>query len=86
MLRCIYCGMCEEACPVDAIALTDHNYEVAESRAEKIYTKERLVANNRYYHRGARRDEAMLGLVESGRGRPHRPDLAIDSEPDPGNP
>ena len=22
-LRCIYCGMCEEACPVDAIELTD---------------------------------------------------------------
>ena len=26
-LRCIYCGMCEEACPVDAIELT-HIYDM----------------------------------------------------------
>jgi len=28
MLRCIYCGMCEEACPKDAIWLRN-DYEVA---------------------------------------------------------
>jgi NADH-quinone oxidoreductase subunit I len=32
-LRCIYCGMCEEACPVDAIELTPSTRSSA-SRAE----------------------------------------------------
>nr|HIA88904.1 4Fe-4S dicluster domain-containing protein [Gammaproteobacteria bacterium] len=27
LFKCIYCGYCEEACPVDAIVLTDlHEY------------------------------------------------------------
>jgi NADH-quinone oxidoreductase subunit I len=43
-LRCIYCGMCEEACPVDAIELT-HIYDVTgETREEMIYDKEKLLA------------------------------------------
>ncbi len=29
ILRCIYCGYCEEACPVDAVVLRDH-YELAD--------------------------------------------------------
>lgn len=43
LLRCIYCGMCEEACPCDAIELTETFNIVATSRAEKLYTKERLL-------------------------------------------
>jgi NADH-quinone oxidoreductase subunit I len=43
MLRCIFCGLCEEACPKDAIYLTDRivtsNYE----RADFIFRKEDLV-------------------------------------------
>ena len=35
-LRCIYCGMCEEACPVDAIELTPHYDLVGRSREEMI--------------------------------------------------
>ncbi len=45
MLRCIYCGMCEEACPCDAIELTEKPYQVATSRAEMIYSKEKLLGN-----------------------------------------
>jgi NADH-quinone oxidoreductase subunit I len=42
-LRCIYCGMCEEACPVDAIELT-HIYDLTgESRDELMYDKEKLL-------------------------------------------
>jgi NADH-quinone oxidoreductase subunit I len=44
-LRCIYCGMCEEACPCDAIELTNVYTQVATSRKEKIYDKERLLRN-----------------------------------------
>jgi NADH-quinone oxidoreductase subunit I len=43
MLRCIYCGMCEEACPVDAIALSTTYNLVADTREKKVYTKEKLL-------------------------------------------
>ena len=38
-------GMCEEACPCDAIELTQTYTQVATTRAEKIYDKERLLRN-----------------------------------------
>ena len=44
MLRCIFCGMCVEACPEDAIVMTERTELAAETRAELIYTKERLLA------------------------------------------
>ena len=43
-LRCIYCGMCEEACPVDAIELT-HIYDMtSETREAMVFNKEKLLA------------------------------------------
>ncbi|MBA4276255.1 4Fe-4S binding protein, partial [Flavobacterium sp.] len=45
MLRCIFCGLCEEACPKDAIYLTiskelvQANYD----REDFIYGKDKLV-------------------------------------------
>ena len=43
MLRCIYCGYCEDACPTEAIILGD-NYELSyQDRREAIYTKEMLI-------------------------------------------
>ena len=45
MAKCIYCGLCEEACPVDAI-VEGPNFEFAtETRAELMYTKEKLLSN-----------------------------------------
>jgi len=44
MLRCIFCGMCVEACPEDAIVMTERSELAAESRADLIYDKERLLA------------------------------------------
>jgi NADH-quinone oxidoreductase subunit I len=42
-LRCIYCGMCEEACPVDAIELT-HIYDMCgETREEMLFDREKLL-------------------------------------------
>jgi NADH-quinone oxidoreductase subunit I len=42
-LRCIYCGMCEEACPVDAIELTTEYDIVGLSRQEMVFDKEKLL-------------------------------------------
>ncbi|MBW6397591.1 NADH-quinone oxidoreductase subunit NuoI [Roseomonas sp. HJA6] len=45
MTKCIYCGLCEEACPVDAIVEGPNMEFAAETRAELIYTKEKLLDN-----------------------------------------
>ena len=43
-LRCIYCGMCEEACPVDAIELTTLFDLTGLSREEMMFDKEKLLS------------------------------------------
>jgi NADH-quinone oxidoreductase subunit I len=45
MLRCIFCGLCEEACPKDAIYLTTSKVLVPASydREDFIFGKDKLV-------------------------------------------
>ena len=43
MLRCIFCGLCEEACPKEAIFLTDEMVPTDFKRGEFIYGKDKLV-------------------------------------------
>ena len=43
-LRCIFCGLCIEACPTRALTMTN-DYELADNnRADLIFTKEQLLA------------------------------------------
>ena len=43
MLRCIFCGYCEDACPTEAIVL-ESNYELSfYTRESAIYTKDMLI-------------------------------------------
>ena len=42
--RCIFCGDCEEACPVEAIVLTRNIPESSYDRRSQILTKEALLA------------------------------------------
>ena len=44
MLKCIYCGMCEEACPCDAIELTPTFTKISTTREEKIYDINKLLS------------------------------------------
>ncbi len=54
----IYCGYCQEACPVDAI-VERPNFEFAtENREELYYDKERLLSN------GDRWEEAISKNIE----------------------
>ena len=43
MLRCIFCGLCEEACPKEAIFLTDRILPTDYSRNDFIFGKDKLV-------------------------------------------
>jgi NADH-quinone oxidoreductase subunit I len=43
MLRCIFCGLCEDACPKEAIFLTDRIVDADYEREGFIYGKDKLV-------------------------------------------
>ena len=46
MLRCIFCGLCEEACPKDAIYLTQTFAPANYARKGFIYDKQDLLIPN----------------------------------------
>ena len=43
LFKCIYCGFCEEACPVDSIVETNIFEYHFENRGENIMTKDKLL-------------------------------------------
>lgn len=44
-LRCVYCGYCEEVCPVNAIVFTEVYEYGSYDRASLFFTREQLLAN-----------------------------------------
>jgi NADH-quinone oxidoreductase subunit I len=71
-LRCIYCGMCEQACPCDAIELTSLFDLTGLSREEMMFDKEKLLS-------------VFDQTVAAGTDpiRTHRGALSVSSEPEP---
>ena len=49
LTKCIFCGFCEEACPVDAIVETRIYEYHGETRGDLYYTKPMLLANGDRY-------------------------------------
>ena len=43
MLRCIYCGYCEDACPTEAIVLGDNYVLSFTDRRQALYGREMLL-------------------------------------------
>ena len=43
-LRCIFCGLCIEACPTRALTMTNFYELVDDNRADLIFTKDQLLA------------------------------------------
>lgn len=58
MIKCIFCGFCEEACPVDAIVETRVLEYHGEVRGDLTYTKEMLLAVGDRYEEQIARDRA----------------------------
>ena len=51
MTKCIYCGLCQEACPVDAIVEGPNLEFSTETREELIYNKQKLLDNGDRWER-----------------------------------
>jgi len=45
-LRCVYCGLCEEACPCDAIRMDTGIYEIAADNREAFVVDKEFLLNN----------------------------------------
>ena len=59
LTKCIFCGFCEEACPVDAIVETRILEYHGEQRGDLYYTKEKLLAVGDQYEEQIARDRAI---------------------------
>ena len=58
LTKCIFCGFCEESCPVDSIVETRIFEYHGEERGDLLMTKEKLLAIGDRYEEQIARDRA----------------------------
>ena len=58
LTKCIYCGFCEESCPVDSIVESNIFEYHGERRGDLIYTKPMLLAVGDMYEEQIAKDRA----------------------------
>ena len=58
LAKCIFCGFCEESCPVDSIVETRHFEYHGEKRGDLLMTKEKLLAHGDLYEAQIAADRA----------------------------
>jgi NADH-quinone oxidoreductase subunit I len=59
LTKCIFCGFCEESCPVDSIVETRQFEYHGEKRGDLYYTKEMLLAVGDRFEAQIARDRAQ---------------------------
>ena len=59
LFKCIYCGFCEESCPVDSIVETRIFEYHFEKRGENIMNKQQLLAVGDQYEKQIAADRAQ---------------------------
>jgi len=59
LFKCIFCGFCEEACPVDSIVETRIFEYHFENRGEQIMTKDKLLAIGDRYEQQIMEDRSQ---------------------------
>jgi len=59
LTKCIFCGFCEESCPVDSIVETRILEYHGEKRGDLVYTKPMLLAIGDKYEEEIARDRAV---------------------------
>jgi formate hydrogenlyase subunit 6/NADH:ubiquinone oxidoreductase subunit I len=68
MMKCIYCGFCQEACPVDAIVLGPNFQFATETPEELYYNKERLLANGDRWERAIAKNISLDAPIDERAG------------------
>jgi NADH-quinone oxidoreductase subunit I len=59
LTKCIFCGLCEESCPVDSIVETRVFDYHGEQRGDLLYTKEMLLAIGDKHEKQIAEDRAL---------------------------
>jgi NADH-quinone oxidoreductase subunit I len=59
LTKCIFCGMCEESCPVDSIVETRIFDYHGEQRGDLLYTKDMLLAVGDKHEKQSAADRAI---------------------------
>jgi len=58
LTKCIFCGFCEESCPVDSIVETNIHEYFGEKRGDLYFTKDMLLAVGDQYEDDIARNRA----------------------------